>query len=98
VFKRVDTLFGIESQIAKAEWAIEPELDQEMVTVPQIIANGQPPPQPSNTTAPPAPTAGPLVGLTKSIADALLKKLSRTPFPLPILFLCLTLNSHQPLN
>lgn len=72
VFKRVDTLFGIESQIAKAEWAVEPP-DFELDPPSPVVVSPAPVPQMTGTpNPPPAP-----LGLTKSVADALLKKLSR---------------------
>lgn len=40
VFKRVDTLFGIESQIAKDEWNIEPPDEYEIIT-PQTQSQSQ---------------------------------------------------------
>jgi hypothetical protein len=108
VFKRVDTLFGIESQIAKAEWAIEPaEQEHEAfvlagtgVTQGTTVAAAAP--VPSATPSAPSGPAPPLVGLTKSMADALLKKLSRTPPPpLPLSlfpFILLLVSLSQPLS
>jgi hypothetical protein len=85
----VDTLFGIESQIAKAEWAIEPSELQQQEPSSAVISQGT---AVSSVIAPAAPQAAasapapPLVGLTKSMADALLKKLSRMTPPPPLPF------------
>jgi len=63
VFKRVDTLFGIESQIVRPEWGQEP-------IYPTVPSTAQAP------TSSGSQSAGGSVGLTKTMAEALSAKLS----------------------